>query len=373
MSYPMRLTAAAVAVTLLLSTPATAWAADWAASFPRPAVTEHADARGEEVAVLAVGRGAKEAAAALRAALQGEDGARTVRDGKSVGSLEGLDDPAILGRARALGADRYLLVRVFEGEDAEAVVSIYDADGETIGGFSARPGEPIEPPHERLAGHDADLAESIATVEAEGERTSDEFERRQVVFDESLLIVANGSSATVSRRFHPRTGGGQPLAGHEFYRYVGQNDLAAKYQRRRGVRIGVGVGAAVTSVAGLGLMFGYGLGKGLSAASRTCDGEIGTPEYDMCEADKSADSKRALKIGLGAGTGLLVGGIVMSIVAAKINPHPVSSAEAVALAQGFNDRLRRELGLPKRRRASETTAKVSAGPQGAGLVLQGRF
>ena len=370
----MRLAATAVALTLSVAGPATAWAADWASSFPPSAVAEHADARGEEVAVLAVGSRAATAAAALGDAMRRADEVAAVRDAKSLGALDGLDDPAILGRARALGADRYVLVRVFEGDDPEAVVSIYDAAGEAIGGFSARPGEPIDAPLSRLGGRDADVAESIATVEEDGERTFEEFERRQVVFDESLLIVSDGSSATISRRFHPRTGAGQALAGAEFYRYVGEDDLAKTYQRRRGTRIGLGVGAGATMIAGLGVMLGYGLGKSLSATSRMCDAEIGSADYDACEADKSADRKRALKIGMGVGSGLLVGGLVLAVVAARIDPHPVSGAEAVGLAQTFNDRLRKELGLAKRRRSSaQTTAKVSAGPEGAGLVLSGRF
>lgn len=374
MSNASRLTAAAVALTLFVGAPATAWAADWATSFPPSAVAEHADARGEEVAVLAVGARAKAAAAALGDAMRRADEVAAVRDAKSLGALEGLDDPTILGRARVLGADRYVLVRVFEGDDPEAVVSIYDAAGEAIGGFSARPGQPVDGPLARAGGRDTDVSEAIATVAEDSEQTLDEFERRQVVFDQSLLIVSDGSSATVSRRFHPRTGAGQALAGAEFYRYVGEDDLAKKYQRRRATRIGLGVGAGATMVAGLGVMLGYGLGKSLSATSRMCDAEIGSLEYEACEADKSADRKRALKIGMGAGSGLLVGGLVLAVVAVRIDPHPVSGADAVGLAQTFNDRLRDELGLPKRRRASaQTTANVSAGPEGAGLVLSGRF
>ncbi len=366
-----RLSAAALATMVAITVPQTALAADWAASFPGSAVTAHADAQGHEVAVLAVDAKARAAAHAVIEALRGAGGARVVRDGKSLGSLAGLDDPKILSRARALGADRVLIVRVFDGDDTEAIVSIYGADGATIGGFTARPGAAVEPPHEGLTGHDSDLAESVATVGAEAEQANEEFAKRQIVFDQSLSIVADGNAATISRQFHPRTGAGAPLAGAKFYRHVGRDDLATKYQHRRATRIGLGAGGIAVAVAGLGVMFGYGMGKGIAAGARRC--EYDSPEYDACEADKTHDRKRAFRIGFGAGAGLLAGGLVLSLVAARINAQPVSGAEAVAMAETFNDQLRRELGLAKRNRRSETTATISTGPEGAGLVVRGRF
>lgn len=374
MSFSTRLSAAAVAATVFLAFPAPAHASDWATAFPHAAVAAHADAEAQSVAVLAADPGSRKAATALRAAMNEGGEASRVADGKSLGSLQGLDDPEIVGKAKALGVDRVLIVRVFEDGGKEAVVSVYDAAGEAIGGFSAGPDAPVEAPDPGEYGHDDAVAESIASVGEDADANVDEFERRMVVFDQSLLVVSDGSSATVSRQFHPRTGSGQPLDGAEFYRYVGQDDLAQKFRRRRATRIGLGVGAAVTSVAGLSLMLGYGLGKGLSVASRTCDQEYGTPEHDMCEAANKEEGRRVLKVGLGGGGALLVGGVVLSIVAARINPHPVSGSEAVGMAQGFNDRLREELGLPKRRRqARKASATFAAGPTGAGVRVQGRF
>ena len=372
MSLCTKLSAAALAATVFVAFPSPASASDWAPAFPHDAVAAHADAEAQSVAVLSADPGSSKAAAALRASLNEGGEASRVADGKSLGSLAGLDDPEIIGKAKALGVDRVLIVRVFE--DGEAVVSIYDASGEAVGGFSASPEAPVEAPDPGESGHDDAVAESIASVGEEAGANVDEFERRMVVFDQSLLVVSDGTSATISRRFHPRTGGGKPLDGAEFYRYVGEDELAQKFRRRRAARIGVGVGAAVTSVAGLSLMLGYGLGKGLAVASRTCDQEYGTPEHDMCEAANKDESRRVLKVGLGGGGALLVGGVVMSIVAARINPHPVSSSEAVGMARGFNDRLRQELGLPKRRRqARNATAAFAAGPTGAAVQVRGRF
>ena len=356
----------------MLATPGQASASDWATSFPESAATAHANAQGKAVVVLAVDKAARPAAAALRAALQGEGAARTVRNGKTIGSLKGLDDPAILVRAKALGAERYLIVRVFDDLELEAVVSVYDASGATIGGFSARPGEAIAAPRERLSGHDEALAASIVGVGEEFEENAEAFDKRRVVFDESLVVVSNGSTATVSRRFHPRVGDGSPLAGADFYAYVGRDDLAQQYKQRRGTRVGLGIGAVLGTVTGLGVMLGYGLGKGLAIASRSCDGEYGSPMRDMCDADNDAESKRVIKIGMGVGGGLLLGGIVLSVVAARIDPHPVNGPEALGLAEGFNDSLRRELGLPKRNKRT-ARASVSAGPSGAGMQLRGRF
>lgn len=373
MSHSTKLSAALVAATLTLSGPAVAWAADWKTSFPGDSVAAHADASSKNVAVLAVGKRARPAAAAIRAALKQDGSIDRMRDGASLGSLNGLSDPEIVTKAAALDVDRYLIVRIFSEDEVEAVVSIYDREGGTIGGFSARPGEPVDAPRGGIVGHDSDLAESIASVEDDVGRTNEEFERQQVVFDQSFSVVSNGSTATVMRQFHPRAGDGTPLPGAEFYRYVGRDDLASKFSKRRAARLGLGIGGGVTSVAGLGVMLGYGLGKSLAVAGRTCDGDYDSPMNEACEANKDEESKRALRIGFGAGSALLVGGVVMSVIAARINPHPVSSHEAVGLAQGFNDALRSKLGLPKRKPGRGATASVSAGPQGAGFQIKGRF
>jgi len=374
MSLSTRLSAAALAATVVLAFPSSAHASDWGAAFPHGAVAAHADAEAQSVAVLAADSGSRKAAAALRAAMNQGGQASRVASGKSLGSLGGLDDPAIVAKAKALGVDRVLIVRVFEDVVKEAVVSVYDASGEAIGGFSASPESPVEAPDPGEYGHDDAVAESIAGVGEDNDASLDEFERRMVVFDESLQVVSDGNAATISRRFHPRTGSGQPLDGAEFYRYVGEDALAQKFQRRRATRIGLGVGGVVTTVAGLSLMLGYGLGKGLAVASRTCDQESGTPAYDMCEARNKDESRKVLRVGLGGGGAMLVGGMALAIVAGRINPHPVSSSEAVGMARGFNDELRQELGLPKRRRqARRASATFAAGPTGGAIQIQGRF
>ncbi len=361
------------ALVTTFAAPRAAHAGPWTSTFEPPAIATHVDAAGRDVVVVSVGGGSSPAHAAardLRTRLADE--ATRVRDGASLGALKDLDDDEIVARARPLSADRVVIVRAFDdGDTPEVVVTVYAADGRTVGGFSAHAGDVVDPPATGRAAKD-DVASAIVSFEEVDEEAAATFERRRVVFDMDLLVASDGNVATVSRRFHPMTGEGRPLDGAEFYRYVGRDDLARKYRSRRIARTAVGVGAAATAVTGLGLMFGYGIGKSVSITNETCDGDLLSDAAMQCEDDKSARRRQALAVGLGAGSGLLVGGLVLSVVAARLSPHPVAGTEALGLARTFNDNLRKELGLPKRE-PGKVTATPSASSESVGLIVSGRF
>jgi len=150
--------AAAVAqLTVVVSTmlrdrgllPPAAGTGDWKATFAAATVTAYH--RPASIAVIAIdkpgrmGDETRGASAALVAAYR-TAGVAT-KDAASLGPVADADDAAIVSRAASLGAQEIAIVRAFvEGPAARAIVTIYDANGRLITGFSALAGQALQAP-----------------------------------------------------------------------------------------------------------------------------------------------------------------------------------------------------------------------------------
>lgn len=357
--------------------PARAIAADatWAQTFDTSAVVAHVSPQGGDVVVITAGKrsnGLRDAARALQAELEESGTAGAVTLVSTNKAQARLDDAALLD-ALSGDADRAVVVR-FDG--TRATVSVYDAAGLAIGGFSAGRGDAIEPPAETTHEGDSTLAILEDAPEIADEALI-EYERKKVVFDGSLRVTAIGSnSARVSRDFAPQTGAGAPLPEDEFYSYIGRDDLAKEYRRRKAARSGLIAGGGVAMLTGVVVM----LAVPLAAVAKTDDSGLDCFGIDdpvmaeACEADADAAEARAesrqqsqVRRGLGIGGGLLAGGIVLSVVGGRIRPHAKSAAELQELGDAYNADLRKRLGL------REVVLRGSANRNGGGLVLSGRF
>ncbi|HUQ06542.1 MAG TPA: hypothetical protein VM261_28760 [Kofleriaceae bacterium] len=165
------------------------------------------------------------------------------------------------------------------------------------------------------------------------------------------------------------------LSPVEFYDAVGRDDLASDYQSGR--RKQLVVGGVSLGAFGLSATFGtIAMVKWMSGPDFTeCD--IFSPTWEACNADVDRRARindaQARNWAIGAGVAL-VGGVVLGAIFRSIDPHPVSESERRMLAHDHNERLRRELRLPRRRPATPT---VSVTPfvdgDAAGLSAVGRF
>lgn len=347
--------------------PRTAAAADttWAQTLDTPAVAAHVAAHGGDVLILTAGRGSnslREVAKALRAELEEAGTAGVVSLSESSKKTAGLDDASLLG-ALDTDAERVVIVRV---DDDRVTVSVYDTGGTAIGGFSAARGDAIEAPPQTSHTGDSPLAILEGEVPESEDSALAEYDRKRVVFDGALQVTATGTnSAVVSRRFEPRTGAGAPLPGDEYYSYVGRDDLAKEYRRRKAARQGLITVGSLAAVTGLVVMMALPI-----AAISEDDGCISIEdplESDACTASADRRQKKKVRRGLGLGGGLLAGGIVMGVIGGKLRPHTSTATDVQEMGESYNKDLRKRLGV------REVAVRGSADRRGGGVVLSGRF
>ncbi|MEM9454949.1 MAG: hypothetical protein AAGF11_12270 [Myxococcota bacterium] len=341
--------------------PAMAGESTWADTLDTPAVEAHVAAHGGNVVIVRAGKRSndlREVARALRAELEegGTTGRITLEEAE--GRLADADDATLVSELAA-DADRVAIVRVADGR---ATISVYDAAGTAIGGFSAARGDTIEVPPETSHTGDSVLTVIEDAPELEGDALA-EYERKRVVFDGTVHVTATGSnSAVLTRGFEPRTGAGAPLPKDEFYTYIGREDLAKRYRRRNAVRVGLLAGGGLTAATGLTLM----LALPLAAVIQEGDASL---ECDTFECSDAADARQKQRVGrgLGIGGGLLVGGIAMLVVGGKIRPHTATAAEVQQMGEQYNEDLRKELGVRR------IAIRGAANRHGGSVVLSGRF
>lgn len=361
-------------IALALGVPASAQArtSDWTVSFPPPAVTQRVAQAQAQVVVIPAGAASDDLKAATGALTQALERSDDVAGVRQIDRQAGDDDAALAKAAFDDKTDRALVVRVFEeGDRLEAVVTVFDREGTVLDAFTATPGRPIAAAGAASGGVAVSAAESAAEVSADAELGSDaaqtEYDENFVSFEETYSGTVSGNTVVVSKNLHPVKGKyREPLPHASFYEHVGRDDLASKYKARRGARIGLYAGgatlAAIGTIGGTILMV-----RGITGAD--CTNEIGNDAvYDMCNEQAEERTAQGLRQGgilLGVGLG---GGLVMMMTAAFIKPHPVDMAEARKLADQYNEGLRERLELPK-----NVTVSPTAGRQGAGLVLRGRF
>ncbi|NOY26203.1 MAG: hypothetical protein GXP62_10065 [Oligoflexia bacterium] len=340
-----------------------ALAADWSAAFPSDQTASWIE--GDRLKLIVIDLGDDpEAGAMLRAAFSESDRVKLVMDGSSLGDVSGLDDVAIVSRTQALPVDAVVLLRTFPGEDGStAVVAIYDKEGQAIGGFSATPSEPVDmnESHSSVGASSAAAAVSSVTQQGSDELAArlDEYLERRIWFQNWAAV--NSSTGAVMRSWSVPLKGkfGEPLKGAAFYEYMGKDELASKFRRRR-------VGSAAIILGGIG--------------SAIVAPLLLFPRYDS-NFKPTYDPNTAQKIvGVVAG----IAGVTLFSVGLGRSSFPLKGPENLRLVDEFNKELRTELGLPddidaRLKAATEYSSPFSlnvspwVSPDGGGLVATGSF
>jgi hypothetical protein len=149
---------------------------------------------------------------------------------------------------------------------------------------------------------------------------------------------------------------GQVLSTEEFYRMLGRDDLVSESSSRHAWMV------AGCTTAGLGL---------LTAAV------LGVASLDQrCNSPGCSGSQQDVLVPLLVSLGVSVTGIAIALHF-EGNPQPLDEANAKALADAYNQRLREKLGLPPRvthrARIRDVTLTPYVAAGDGGVVLRARF
>ena len=226
------------------------------------------------------------------------------------------------------------------------------------------PEEPVTPPEEQ-----DDQTPALLSNEERKERTQRRaaeflFRQRSLRFGPSYEIGAQHTHGDVGQQWQVFRGRvDQELDALEFYQQIGRDDLAHAYQRRRALMIGglVASGLAFITAAVLNVRNRPDLGS--------CNGLQGQA-FDSC-VDMHTTALSPMIIAAGSG----MAAMAFSIYFYR-NPHPIDENDAKALADAYNQQLRRELGLPvaiRRPILGDVTLRPYVAEHDAGLALAGRF
>lgn len=351
---------------------------DWASTFAPAAVGAHLGDKKPNLIVVGGNAASDPAAAALRAALSATKKTGVLIDGQGIGALDGLDDRAILDRAKVLPVQQIAVVRVFEagpGEMPSYVVMFYNTDGSVAAALTGSAGTPLTRSAEPVAsaGVTTEAADTIAKIEDESEKAGEVDETAQAKFDAEYLWIYTihginmQTGAVVQSWTSIRQGeDGRFVRGKELYEILGRDDLVKKYKRRQAIRFGVGGGSAAL---GLGLLIG-GLTAMVVSVGRETTIDFG---YDDPIGMNTAKLDSGLGI-VGASVMAGVGSVLMTggfIFMGAFRPHPVSRDEASGLIRKYNADLRKKLGLPAERKTSLRLAPALG--RSNGLMLTGQF
>lgn len=361
--------------------PAAAPEPAWPATFEPGAVGTYVGASRPNVMVIAATSAASSAAAALRAAISASKTAGIVMDAQAIGAVEGLDDRAIVERAKGQPVGKIAVVRVFEsgpGEPPSVIVTFYAPDGSVSNAITGAAGTPVPPSGggvSAAAGVSTQAAEAVSAVgeEAEATRATEKkaTAEAQREYDRSFLWVQNWigvsaqTGAVVASWSQIKQGThGDDVRGAQLYRIVGREDLYKKYKRRQAIRLGVGI---PVTVGGYGLMFA-GLGVLLSNLIRQPpDFGYDDPLMMGPSSAPTAVSNVGAGVMMGVGGAMWIGGLIFI---GLFRPHPATKSQAMEMIQDHNEKLRQRLGLP------DKEARLRLAPMVGlhnGLVLQGRF
>jgi len=238
------------------------------------------------------------------------------------------------------------------------------------------------------------LASNAAVAAAQpgsAETASEEHERAEAAYDTQFIAFEDEYGVEVVVHGYGNTAMGQarytrnavPLRGVqrerlspvEFYDAVGQPSLGSAYRSRSRRRTAVGavsLGGLVTS----GVLAGFAIAALPGIEFDHCD--VFAPGYQAClaayqvaEDRRVADANtRVRNYGIAAGVTLL-GSLVVAGIYRSMDPHPVSESARRLMAHDHNERLRRELGL--RRRRAEVSLRPYVLGDGAGVIAAGQF
>lgn len=328
------------------------------------AVATYVDAEGLKFAIVAAGEASSmqyTVIADLSRALVASGKGVQLADVSSAGDLSSFDDQTIVARLKVYPVDRIAIVRIFPGIQGEAdtiIVSFLKTDGGVAAGFRLSAGESLTVNSSVATSADSGLnAKAISAVSSEVQtsvETTDDalqiYQRDKLIFQEWIGVRADTGSI-VAQWVRPLKGSSQvPISWIRFYQMVGRTDLAAKYKKRKSLKTGLNISG---SLVGLGLIGG---GTALIIKELAKHSEY-----------KNLTSGIAL---MGVGGALSLGTI---LTAAFINPHVVTTEEVMAMADDYNTKLRKKLGLPK----EVAKRKLDVGPTlvqgGGGISVRGQF
>jgi hypothetical protein len=351
-------------VLLLLLVPAPALAQSWADSFPPAAAGSWISVPDSGVIVVPAGAPTADltaATAALSAALRTSGRAKLVMDAAALGDVSALDDAAIVKRTGHLPVDEVIVVRVFAGAAATAVVSHYGKDGGSRGGYSAVAGLAIAARTGSGAGVGESAARALAQASAETAKPPAEgsYDDLYVDFVDVITVTTNKYGSSVSTGIQPVQGKyKKPLPGATFYDTVERPDLAASYRRTIGWKWGLGISGALVGLGGLTYMV-YGITDSVGVCSRSQLGAALGGDGSGCHQD----STTPLIVGGSAATA----GFIALLVGVYLDPHPVDAPGARRIADEYNQRLRARTERP------QVQPGLFAAAGGGGLEVHGRF
>jgi hypothetical protein len=327
---------------------APAWA-DWQVTFDPEAIGTYDFADHARFIVIAAGdvNGSRPAAEWLMYALRNAPSARRgelpatgglgvsglVMDDQSLGNVRDLDDKVIVQKVQNLRVDYIAIVRVFEGEPASVVVIVYDKAGETQWALSGNEGVPVARNRES-GGVSARASSSVAAIgevnnvsRAEALKRYDE----EFIWFADFAAVSSQSGQVVSQWSKTYQGKyRKPLEGSEFYLALGRQDLAEEFSSNvKQQRLARWMGNT-----GLFLLLGaavpwatYRWASGLNAHYAGTEHPGYTGPLIL--------------------SGLSVGLLIGSIIAAPDRLHPVDLSESLRMVDEHNQKLKQELGIPE--------------------------
>lgn len=192
--------------------------------------------------------------------------------------------------------------------------------------------------------------------EAAGSAALDEYQKRYLWFAEGVSVHPYTGRVMSTWSILYRGKYLEPIEWVDFYVTVGRKDLADQYKSGVAVRTGLVIGGIVVGLAGAGMMF-------IPLRSKGDDQQF---EEDM----------KWMYIG----GGIMLAGGVVALVGAYYDPQPVGASEARRLADEYNQRLMKDLGLsPQDVAAPAPMQKPAIGvspfvaPGGGGLMFGVEF
>ena len=229
----------------------------------------------------------------------------------------------------------------------------------------------VAPPVESAPGASSDLAAMVAREKTDRDaRDAAElsFRRKAIHFGSELVIAATGHSVAVGTFMTIRQGElDQPMEAVDFYKAVNRPDLYARYQSRHNTGVGLTIAGWVLFGVAVGIET-YQLVHLTSCANNT------SLNTDAATTD-DCFSTTPLYVALGLST--VATGLVFVGGYYRAHPHAIDEGEAKALADKYNQGLRKDLGLPVVSQREPVLRDVRlapfAGVSGGGLALGGRF
>ncbi len=319
-----------------------AWAGDWATAFQPGAVAPWLPLPPRPYLVASAGEGRPEGRAAglaLADALRRGGRATLVMTDEALGDLSASSDEQVLQRCAVLPVELVALLRVFpttaDGQPV-AVVTLYDKAGTAQGSFSCTRGTPCAPPSGGLGlrtSSDRPVKPPPPPpppppVEVKVD-PQDAYAARFLWFEgDPKGEKPEGDMGHVLRGTRKR-----PLEGSALYLALGRKDLAERYGARSLGKVAAGLGGLVAVVGGGALYW-------VSSTSPCVKAQYSHPnaEPDAC-LQRSWPDLTVPSIGLAAvGVGLVAFGLAFP-------SHPVDGAEAKALLDEHNRKLKTELGF----------------------------